>query len=222
MKRNIRNLVFCAAATCFAFLLATWAGKPSANAPASATAFQIGSSNGVDTILCESANNRRNYCRVGDPRAYIELAQQMSKSPCVRGQTWGNDGQGIWVDRGCRARFRVTSNSGGGPGWWNSGGGHRPNDQPKVGACFFKSANFTGDYFCQPRGTNISALPPGFNDQISSIRIYGNAAVTIFNDANFSSSSITTRRSISDLRTYQLQGYSNKTWNNRISSLRVN
>ena len=175
---------------------------------------------GGNTITCESQNNRRNYCRVPDPRANVELAQQLSQAACVRGQSWGNDGQGIWVDRGCRAQFRVISNNGNGPGWWNSGNGRPPSNQPRNGACFYIDANFAGDYFCQSKGDSNN-VPNGFNDKISSIQVFGNASVTIYSDANFRGSSASTRRTISNLQTFQLQGYSNKNWNDRISSIRV-
>ncbi|MGA8145155.1 MAG: DUF3011 domain-containing protein [Candidatus Acidiferrales bacterium] len=173
------------------------------------------------TITCESKHHKRNYCRIDDPRVTVEMVQQLSQEPCVRGQSWGNDGQGIWVDRGCRAVFRLTIYGGRGPVWWNSGGGRRPGNQPRQGACFFRDPNFGGDYFCLKRGENIDALPPGFNDQISSVRVFGGAAVTIYNDSNFRSNSATFRRSIDNLKEVRLEGYSNKSWNNRISSVQV-
>jgi Protein of unknown function (DUF3011) len=37
----------------------------------------------------------------------VEVTNQRSGSPCVQGQTWGWDRRGIWVDRGCRADFRI-------------------------------------------------------------------------------------------------------------------
>jgi len=60
------------------------------------------------TITCESQNNRRNYCPIADPRSNVDLVRQLGSAECVRGKTWGNDGQGIWVEGGCRAQFRVT------------------------------------------------------------------------------------------------------------------
>jgi Beta/Gamma crystallin len=89
------------------------------------------------------------------------------------------------------------------------------------GACFFTSANFSGDYFCQPRGT-VMNVPEGFNDKIGSIQVYGRVTITIFNDANYQGFSAVTRSSIPDLRAWRVQGYSNKDWNNRISSIRPN
>jgi hypothetical protein len=43
------------------------------------------------------------------------LVKQKSDSPCIEGQTWGQRGDRLWVDRGCRAKFEVVF-GGGGPG----------------------------------------------------------------------------------------------------------
>ena len=60
-----------------------------------------------------------------------------------------------------------------GPPSW--GGGRPPvwgrADMPRAGACFFKDAGFRGQVFCIPRGGSYSSLPPGFNDQITSIGV---------------------------------------------------
>ena len=57
-------------------------------------------------ITCSSNNGRRNFCPA-DTRGGVRLMNQRSGSPCVQGRTWGFDGRGIWVDRGCRADFAV-------------------------------------------------------------------------------------------------------------------
>ena len=57
-------------------------------------------------ITCSSNDGRRNWCAIGTARD-VQLARQISGSPCVRGNTWGIDQRGLWVDRGCRADFRV-------------------------------------------------------------------------------------------------------------------
>ena len=46
--------------------------------------------------------------------------------------------------------------------------------------------------------------------------------ITIYNDADFRGFSAVTGQSIPDLRAWQVQGYNNKSWNNRISSMRLN
>src|SRR5271170_1995346 len=81
--------------------------------------FAAGSAKAQD-FNCASQNMQRNYCRIPDAgRARVELVKQNSDNPCVRGQIWGNDGRGIWVDQGCRGLFRVKrwSPGGGGPPW---------------------------------------------------------------------------------------------------------
>jgi hypothetical protein len=177
---------------------------------------------GGNTITCESSHNRRNYCTIGNVNSNVEMVQQLSQAPCTRGATWGNDGQGIWVDRGCRATFRVSAYGYTGPGWWNSGPGRPPTNQPRNGACFFRQTNYSDDYFCMERGASFGFLPGGFNDQISSIKIHGGATVVAFSDGNFSGGSVVFRHNVPDLRNYHVQGTGNKDWNNRISSIRIN
>ena len=60
------------------------------------------------TISCSSDDGKRHYCG-GPLRGRVQLARQISGTPCVEGQTWGHSRQGIWVDRGCRAEFTVNS-----------------------------------------------------------------------------------------------------------------
>jgi hypothetical protein len=187
--------------------------------PATHTGAVPAAPQGPTMVNCES-NGRRTYCAIGDPRQSVDMVRQTGNAACVRGQTWGNDNRGIWVDRGCRAQFRVTGYGGSGPSWWNSGPG-KPGGRPHDGACFFTGANFTGDYFCEPRGSVLN-VPGGFNDKISSIQVYGRVTITIYNDGNYQGLSAVTRQSVSDLRAWRIQGYSNKDWNNRISSMRLN
>ena len=71
------------------------------------------------------------------------------------------------------------------------------------------------------RGTSFAFLPNGFNDQISSMRLYGGSTVVDFSDENFRGISMVFRHGIVDLHNVRLQGSDHKTWNNRISSIRV-
>jgi hypothetical protein len=59
---------------------------------------------GGGTITCSSNDGRRNFCEAYTGRG-VRLVNQRSGSPCVQGNTWGYNGRGIWVDRGCRADF---------------------------------------------------------------------------------------------------------------------
>jgi hypothetical protein len=67
-------------------------GRPPYNAP---------------TINCSSNDGRRNYCTADTSRGVV-MVRQISGSPCIEGNTWGYDRRGIWVDRGCRADFRLA------------------------------------------------------------------------------------------------------------------
>ncbi len=61
---------------------------------------------GSDVVRCESRNNRWTHCPVS-ARGGVRLLRQLSASPCIEGQTWGQDRRGVWVAGGCRAEFRV-------------------------------------------------------------------------------------------------------------------
>lgn len=72
---------------------------------------------GIQAISCSSDDMRRHYCPA-DVRGGVQLVRQRSGSPCTFGRTWGFDGRGIWVDRGCRADFQTGSAGWGG---WDNG-----------------------------------------------------------------------------------------------------
>lgn len=86
-------------------------------------------------------------------------------------------------------------------------------DSPRAGACFYRDSNFRGDYFCVNAGRDYSSLSSDMNNQISSIRLYGGAEVTIFQDNRFNGRSRDFR---GDVRNLKDDG-----WNDRLSSLRV-
>jgi hypothetical protein len=58
------------------------------------------------TINCSSNNGRRNWCDIGRARD-VQMVRQISGSACIRDNTWGIDGRGLWVDGGCRADFAI-------------------------------------------------------------------------------------------------------------------
>ena len=85
-------------------------------------------------IQCESTNGKFNRCET--PWRDAELVKQQSKGACIRGQSWGVDRRGLWVDRGCRGLFgevrdgrpdhgRPGNDNGYRPGY-GPGGGWRP------------------------------------------------------------------------------------------------
>ncbi len=68
------------------------------------------------TLTCES--QQRHYHRCSAPNdGHVRLLEQLSRSACIQGRSWGYDRRGIWVDHGCRARFQVSDGVGRGPGY---------------------------------------------------------------------------------------------------------
>lgn len=66
-----------------------------------------GNNNGNYSVTCSSANGRRSTCAWNGGAGRPVLIQQLSSDTCREGSTWGFQGNQIWVDRGCRARFGV-------------------------------------------------------------------------------------------------------------------
>jgi len=63
---------------------------------------------GPGVTVCESHEYRYNFCPTGPVRS-VQLVEQRSQAPCIQGRTWGWRHDGIWVDNGCEALFRVRS-----------------------------------------------------------------------------------------------------------------
>jgi hypothetical protein len=63
------------------------------------------------TLRCGSEDGRWKHCSA-DTRGGVDLVKQVSRSPCIRGQSWGIDRTGVWVNGGCRAEFRVAGRDG--------------------------------------------------------------------------------------------------------------
>jgi peptidase inhibitor family I36 len=84
---------------------------------------------------------------------------------------------------------------------------------PRDGVCFYKDADFRGDYFCLRSGDSFDSLPRGMNDEISSFRVFGRAEVTVYKDARFDG-----RSSRFD---YDVRNLKDEGWNDLISSIEV-
>lgn len=59
------------------------------------------------TIVCASKDGRANRCRTDFRIQSAEIDKRYSGSPCEYGRSWGFGSNEVWVDRGCRARFRL-------------------------------------------------------------------------------------------------------------------
>ena len=61
---------------------------------------------GPRSVRCESGSGRSRRCELRVWRG-VELSHQLSRAPCIEGQSWGWDRRGIWVSNGCRGEFNV-------------------------------------------------------------------------------------------------------------------
>jgi hypothetical protein len=129
--------------------------------------------------------------------------------------TTGNDYSSYGGYGGNRGRARGRNNrAGGGGGGWSSDRAPvwgRNEAMPREGACFYEDVNFRGQYFCVPRGATYAALPRGFNDKISSVKVFG-AEVRVFQDRDFRGRSREIRGDAPNLR---------GDWKDDVSSIRV-
>lgn len=81
-------------------------------------------------VDCASQGYGRNYCPVyTGGRIWLDYQYSNDRGPCIENDTWGRDRRGIWVDRGCRGRFRVEDRYSGGSG----GGKDKDNTAAVVG-----------------------------------------------------------------------------------------
>jgi hypothetical protein len=119
----------------------------------------------------------------------------------LKREGWNDQISSVDVRGGAIARWRNDR----APVW----GRNEP--MPREGACFYEDTGFKGQYFCAPRGATYTALPRGFNDKISSIRVFG-SEVRLFQNRNFDGRSTEIRTDVPNLR---------GTWADNVSSIRV-
>ena len=62
-------------------------------------------------LECHSKGYAYAYCPA-DTRNGVEFDSQQSDTSCLIDQSWGYDAGGVWVDKGCRAVFRILSSAG--------------------------------------------------------------------------------------------------------------
>ena len=84
---------------------------------------------------------------------------------------------------------------------------------PRAGACFYRDPYFRGAYFCASPGEHIAFISGGMNDQVSSIRTFGDTEVTIFQDQRFRGRWALLE---GDVRNLRREG-----WNDQLSSVRI-
>jgi hypothetical protein len=140
-----------------------------------------------------------------------------------------------WNDR--IMSLRVVSEYGGvgvGGGGVGGGGGVRrpdvvvpaPAPVPQgrgisEGICVYARPNYQGREECWRAGEDLADLRrrSGFDNQISSVRVFGGARAIFYRNANFRGQNLVVDRDIPDLSRMRMEG--NQTWNNQISSVQI-
>lgn len=61
---------------------------------------------GTKTLTC-SSDGAKIYCDASTGRG-VRLVKQVSTAECKKDDSWGYDGLGIWVDKGCGAEFALN------------------------------------------------------------------------------------------------------------------
>lgn len=84
---------------------------------------------------------------------------------------------------------------------------------PREGACFYLDANYRSQYFCAEAGADLSAMPSGANDRVSSIRVFGRVEITVFRDPRFRGESMVFDSDVRDLQS--------ENFNDVISSIQI-
>lgn len=124
--------------------------------------------------------------------------------------------RGGWNDQISSIEVGHGAGGGGGDRGDNGWHGDRPpvwgrGPIPRQGACFYEDADYHGSYFCMPRGGDYRSMPSGFNDRISSIRVFS-SGVRIYQDRDFHGRSTEIRHDMNNLR---------GNWRDTVSSIRV-
>lgn len=98
----------------------------------------VASDAAAQQMRCRSRDYKYAFCHSSVPIARASVRDRKSSRPCILGQTWGYQRNGIWVDHGCDAEFDVQYYGGptypgpGYPGPGYPGGGWYP-DNPGWG-----------------------------------------------------------------------------------------
>ena len=67
-------------------------------------------------VSCDSRDYQQEFCPAGVTITRAWILVQRSRSPCIEGQTWGYQNNGIWVNQGCQGDFGFQGVGGPPPG----------------------------------------------------------------------------------------------------------
>ncbi len=82
-------------------------------------------------FTCASVDHQDRECQL-PVNGRARLVKRKSDAPCIEGKSWGQRGDRVWVDNGCRALFEVTAGGGWGGGSGGGSGGGNPGQQQRA------------------------------------------------------------------------------------------
>ncbi len=94
-------------------------------------------------------------------------------------------------------------------------------DTPSDGACFYELPNYQGRSFCLFMGEekfDLSRMPADWNERISSVKVFGQARVVVFQNAGFGGTALNLTANVPNLSSVRL---GRGDWNDQISAIRV-
>jgi hypothetical protein len=97
-------------------------------------------------------------------------------------------------------------------------GNNRDRGRGEDRVCLYRDIQFQGIEQCFNVGDSVRSLPSGLGGQVSSIRIYGRATITVWDDPNFRGHTTAFNSSVPDLGQIRLES---KSWSDRIQSIQV-
>ena len=74
-----------------------------------------GGNNQPFTFYCASPDYKYRECQL-PVNGRARMTKKKSDAPCVEGRDWGQRGDRVWIDHGCRGNFEVVRSGGGGGG----------------------------------------------------------------------------------------------------------
>jgi Protein of unknown function (DUF3011) len=99
-----------------------------------------GSASAQSTLRCESTDGRPHNCSF-EGAGTVQLSRQLTRDACIEGQSWGVNGNTIWVDRGCRADFTLAASVDRNRENWNTPRAAESDDQQRQYRTFGDSDN---------------------------------------------------------------------------------
>jgi 5S rRNA maturation endonuclease (ribonuclease M5) len=85
------------------------------------------------------------------------------------------------------------------------------NNPPSEGVCLYMDADYKGEEFCIDGNENQTRMDARYNNRASSVRVFGGARLTVYEDANYKGSYQTYSQDVPNLRN----------WGDRVSSFQV-